>query len=242
MAVLAATMLTQEQAVEIRVTARRGVGIREIARELVCSRSTVRRYLKDPDAGRYRGRPPRQTRLDAYKAYLLERVAAAAPEWIPAAVLHRELRERGYAGGLAQVKAFFARHKQKAPDPVVRFETQPGRQMQADLTTIRRGRQRLLAFVATLGYSRATFVRFTEGEDCGALQACSGRRLPSLVYRREPPAVNRLTRLICGLNRVDQPLNRESPGRSIDRFDIGNSSSLRDSREVAPRPGEALRA
>jgi len=172
MAALAAAMLTQEQAVEIRVMARRGVGIREIARELGCSRNTVRRYLKDPAAGRYRGRPPRPIKLDPYKAYLLERVAAAAPEWIPAAVLCRELRERGYEGGLTQVKAFLAPHKRKAPDPVVRFETEPGRQMQADFTTIRRGRQRLLAFVATLGYSRATFVRFTEGEDFGTLRAC----------------------------------------------------------------------
>ena len=38
---------------EIRVMARRGVGIREMARELGCSRNTVRRYLKEPNATRY---------------------------------------------------------------------------------------------------------------------------------------------------------------------------------------------
>jgi transposase len=47
---------------------------------------------------------------------------------------------------------------------VVRFETGPGQQLQADFTTIRRGRDRLLAFVATLGFSRATFVRFSASE------------------------------------------------------------------------------
>ena len=88
-------MLTQEQAVEMRVMARRGVGIRELARELGCSRNTVRRYLKDPTATRYGPRPPRPTKLDPFKAYVLERVAAAAPEWIPAVVLLRELRGRG---------------------------------------------------------------------------------------------------------------------------------------------------
>ena len=36
-------MLTQEQAVEIRVMARRGEGVRAIARQLGCSRNTVRR-------------------------------------------------------------------------------------------------------------------------------------------------------------------------------------------------------
>jgi transposase len=169
---LAAAMLTQEQAVEIRVMARRGVAIREIARELGCSRNTVRRYLNDPEATRYRARPSRTAKLDPFKPYLLERIAAAAPEWIPAAVLCRELQERGYQGGLTQVKAFLAPHKCKEPEPVVRFETEPGRQMQADFTTIRRGRQRLLAFVASLGYSRATFVRFTEREDFATLRAC----------------------------------------------------------------------
>jgi len=152
--------------------ARRGVGIREMARDLGCSRNTVRRYLKDPNATRYRGRPPRPVKLDPFKPYLLERVAAATPDWIPAAVLYRELQERGYEGGLTQVKAFLVPHKRKAPEPVVRFETEPGRQMQADFTTIRRGRQRLLAFVASLGYSRASFVRFTDGEDFGTLRAC----------------------------------------------------------------------
>ena len=37
-------MLTQEQAVEIRVMARRGEGIRAIAKQAGCSRNTVRRY------------------------------------------------------------------------------------------------------------------------------------------------------------------------------------------------------
>jgi transposase len=86
--------------------------------------------------------------------------------------VYRELQERGYEGGLTQVKAFLAPHKRKEPEPVVRFETEPGRQMQADFTTVRRGRQRLLAFVASLGYSRATFVRFTEREDLATLRAC----------------------------------------------------------------------
>src|SRR5262249_17161528 len=92
-------MLTQEQAVEIKVLARRGVGIREIARQLGCSRNTVRRYLNNADAERYGPREPRSTKLDPFKMYLLERIEAAQPPWIPAAVLYRELQERGYTGG-----------------------------------------------------------------------------------------------------------------------------------------------
>ncbi|HEY9208699.1 MAG TPA: helix-turn-helix domain-containing protein, partial [Acidovorax sp.] len=40
-------MLTQEQAVEIRVLARQGHSIRQIAKTLGVSRNTVRRYLKE---------------------------------------------------------------------------------------------------------------------------------------------------------------------------------------------------
>jgi transposase len=45
--------------------------------------------------------------------------------------------------------------------------------MQADFTVIRRGRAPLLALVATLGWSRASFVRFSTREDAGTL--CAGQ-------------------------------------------------------------------
>jgi len=158
--------------VEIKVLARRGTAVREIARQTGLSRNTVRRYLREELAGRYKQREPRPTKLDPFKDYLLERVAAARPHWIPATVLLRELQEAGYEGGISQLKAFLAPHKRPEAEPVVRFETPPGKQMQADFTVIRRGRAPLLALVATLGYSRASFVRFTAGEDATTLCEC----------------------------------------------------------------------
>ncbi|WP_374595503.1 IS21 family transposase [Aquabacterium sp.] len=163
-------MLTQEQAVEIRVMARRGEGIREIARQLGCSRNTVRRYLREEEASRYGPRSPRATKLDPYTAYLAERLEQARPRWIPATVLLREIVERGYDGGISQLKAWLAPLKQTTPEPVVRFETPPGHQMQADFTWIRKGRDPLVAFVATLGYSRASYVKFGRSEDLEALR------------------------------------------------------------------------
>jgi len=165
-------MLTQEQAVEIRVMARRGIGVRQIARELGCSRNTVKRYLRDTQASRYGPRQPRSTKLDRFKEYLRERIEAAKPHWIPAVVLLREIRDLGYAGGLTQIKMFINPLKQVEEEPVVRFETPPGEQMQADFTVVRRGRDPLLAFVATLGYSRASLVRFTTDETAETLCAC----------------------------------------------------------------------
>src|SRR5689334_11412389 len=118
-------MLTQEQAVEIKVLMRRGAGIREMARELGCSRNTIRRYLRDPSARQYGPRSVRRTKLDPYKDYLLERICAARPRWIPAVVLLREIQERGYPGGVTQLKEFLKPHRQATPEPVVRFETAP---------------------------------------------------------------------------------------------------------------------
>ena len=168
----AADMLTQEQAVEIRILARQGESIRQISRRIGLSRNTVRRYLRDEEARRYGPRALRACKLDPYTAYLEARIAQARPDWIPATVLLREIRERGYPGGVSQLKAYLTPFKQSAPEPIVRFETAPGKQMQVDFTTIRRGRDRLLAFVATMGYSRATFVRFTRGEDFPVWREC----------------------------------------------------------------------
>ena len=95
MAAFLAPMLTQEQAVEIRVLARRGTSIHEIARQMGCSRNTVRRYLRDAQAQRYGPRAPRPGKLDGFKSYVEARIAAARPHSIPATVLLRELRERG---------------------------------------------------------------------------------------------------------------------------------------------------
>ena len=165
-------MLTQEQAVEIRVLRRQGMHIRAIAKELGLSRTTVRRYLRDPSASRYGPREARPTKLGPYISYVLGRVEAARPKWIPATVLLREIRDQGYPGGISQLKAYLAPIKRVEPEPVVRFETEPGEQMQADFTHVRRGRDPLLAFVATLGYSRSSFVRFTVAEDAITLCTC----------------------------------------------------------------------
>jgi transposase len=73
---------------------------------------------------RYKPRPPRATKLDPFRDYVVERLASAAPERIPASVLLRELRERGYTGGYTRLKVLVAALKPKeAAAPIVRFET-----------------------------------------------------------------------------------------------------------------------
>lgn len=64
------------------------------------------------------------------------------------------------------MRAFLATLKpaRREAGPAVRFETEPGRQLQADFVVLRRARSPMSAFVATLGYSRMTFVTFVPDE------------------------------------------------------------------------------
>ncbi len=158
-------MLTLEQAVTIQILHQQGKSIKAISRELGVSRNTVRKYLRQNTTPQYQRIQPRISILDPYKPYLLQRVNAAHPEWIPAVVLYQEILRLGYPGKIRILREYLATLKPVAkPEPIIRFETQPGQQMQVDFTTIRRNNTTLKAFVATLGYSRATFVKFYDHE------------------------------------------------------------------------------
>lgn len=127
-------MLRAEEQMELEILRRHGESIRELARATGRSGNTVRRYLREGEAACLRkARPPRAEKLDPYKGYIVERLKAAAPDRIPAAVLFREIRSRGYTGGDTRLKEF-VRGLAPVPAslPAVRFETEPGRQMQAD--------------------------------------------------------------------------------------------------------------
>jgi len=168
-------MLDAEERMEISVLSRHGRSIRSIARATGRSRNTVRRYLRGGGDIRVRRKPaPRRiAKLDPFKDYILERLRAAAPDKIPAVVLFREIRQRGYLGGETRVKEFVrSLQPPPQPDPVVRFETGPGQQMQADWASIRGGKYRLSVFVATLGWSRAAYIEFCEDERLETLIRC----------------------------------------------------------------------
>ncbi|MCH9692349.1 MAG: IS21 family transposase [Gammaproteobacteria bacterium] len=158
-------MLTQENSVEIQVLHRQGMSIRAIAKELGLSRNTVRRYLRsqvsDPSYG---PRDIRPSKLDPYKPYIGKRIEAAKPHWIPATVLFQEIVAMDYQGKPGILKNYIRQFKPQDAEPVVRFETDPGKQLQVDFTSIRRGRSKIKAFVATLGFSRASYVRFSQYE------------------------------------------------------------------------------
>lgn len=73
---------------DIHVLHRQGHSIRAISRQLGIARNTVRSYLRDlARTPTYGPREARSSKLDPFKPYLRDRIAAAKPHWIPATVL-----------------------------------------------------------------------------------------------------------------------------------------------------------
>ena len=139
-----------------------GWGAKRIARELGCSRMTVKRYLRQGGWEPYRSRP-RSGALVGLEPWLRERFLQHRGN---ADVVRQELRrERGVDVSLRTVERAvtgFRRELSALARATVRFETPPGKQLQIDFgeTRILVGdeRPKVYLFVATLGYSRRPYV------------------------------------------------------------------------------------
>lgn len=152
-----------------------GMSIRQIARELGVSRNTARRYLRAPEVPKPAPRPPRGSKLDPYKEFIISRLAQGVENCV---VLLRELRARGYTGGYTLVKDFVRPLRPRRTSAVtVRFETRPGEQAQVDFGscayqlpdgTVRRK----WAFTMVLSWSRALYVEFVERADTATFIRC----------------------------------------------------------------------
>ncbi len=152
-----------------------GRSIREIARLLEISRNTVRKYVRTPEVPKAKARPKRNSKLDPYKDYILQRLAEGVDNCI---VLLREIRARGYEGGCTILKEFVHPHRRRSQPPAtVRFETRPGEQAQVDFGLFRyrtpEGTTRWVwAFVMVLSWSRAIYVKFICRADVDTFIRC----------------------------------------------------------------------
>ncbi len=133
-------MVTFETVMEIKILHKQGMSSRAIARELGISRNTVKRYLQaKSEPPKYTPRPAVASLLDEYRDYIRQRIADAHPYKIPATVIAREIRDQGYRGGMTILRAFIrSLSVPQEQEPAVRFETEPGRQMQVDWGTMNR--------------------------------------------------------------------------------------------------------
>ncbi|QCH14033.1 IS21 family transposase [Synechococcus sp. CB0101] len=145
-----------------------GWGRRRIARELGCSPETVRKYLRQGGWQPY-GKPCRTSVLDGQREWLRQRFLAHRGN---ADVLRQELAsEKGIKVSLRTVERAvepWRRELRNAAVATVRFETPPGRQLQADFgqCVVRIGGERVRVHLAvlTLGYSRRLLVRAFRSE------------------------------------------------------------------------------
>lgn len=206
-------MLGQEGYVDIQVLHRQGMSIKGIARELGISRNTVRRYLRADQIPAFKACRARPSKLDPFKDYLRDRVAAAHPDWIPARVLFAEIKTLGYSGGTTILSDYMATLKsRRRPDPVVRFETPAGQQMQVDWGAFRLGSTRLSAFVATLGHSRFTFGTFVENERFETLRSCHEQAFDEFGGVPKEVLYDNMRTVVQERNAYGKGLHRFHPG------------------------------
>jgi transposase len=152
---------------------RQGLSIQAISELTGFDRKTVRKYLVQADGiPEYRAREPQPSKLDAFKPYLQERLAAGV--W-NARVLLRELRERSFNGSYTILTDWLRPQRQSARMVAVRrFETPPGKQGQVDwghLGSIELDGQehKLWGFTLTLGYSRMMMAEAALDQKLGTL-------------------------------------------------------------------------
>lgn len=147
-----------------------GLSISDVARRLGCDRKTVRRAMRRnyaPLPRRRRGGVKRDVKLDPFKEYVQARMDQGV---FNATVLLDEIHGRGYAGGITVLRRYVQPFRPRfLAQPVVRFETEPGRQGQADFVDIPLllpdgSRLLLRLFNYTLGYSRYADMLFMPDE------------------------------------------------------------------------------
>src|SRR5712692_1171809 len=151
--------------------------IQDIAITLGLARNTVRKYLRHPELSTMpHARPNRRSKLDPFKEQI--------KQWIKEdhcynceAMLPR-LLAMGYSGSLSVLKAFV--HPLRPPArghyPVVRYETEPGKQVQFDWGEFKYEQEgvprKLYGFTAILCYSRMRFVTFVKRCDTATMIRC----------------------------------------------------------------------
>lgn len=167
-------MIEMERRVLLRHYLEQGLSKSEIARQLGISRDTIHRMIRDGELDRdpkdmvYGPRLPVPTKLDPFKA-ILEARLQEYPE-LNSVRLYQEIRAAGFTGSLTRLRAYVRTIRPKPlADPLVRYETEPGRQAQVDFAHFRFPWGVRYALLVVLGYSRLLWLRFYPRQDMRTL-------------------------------------------------------------------------
>jgi transposase len=158
------TLVEPEVVRQMRELAAGGWGTKRIASELGIARNTIRRYLKGGAAAEEQVRPKARRLCEHARAKARELLDGAAEG--NAVVVARLLGETGVQASVRTVQRAVEDHRRElraAQVATVRFETEPGQQMQIDfgqkLVRIAGQLVRVYLLVAVLSYSRRIFVQ-----------------------------------------------------------------------------------
>ena len=159
-------MLSKEDYIVIKALKKRGVYQKDIAAELGVHPKTISRALKRKDLPERR-RKKRGSKLDPYKETIDQLLAEGV--W-NATVIFREIKAQGYDGKTTILREYIQPKRALRPGrATVRFETEPGRQLQSDwgevITELAGEEMKVHFLVNQLGYSRRFHFWCTDGQD-----------------------------------------------------------------------------
>lgn len=156
-------VISEEIVAAIRALKRAGKGIKHVARELDIARNTVRKYWDEAvpaKVQRPRARRFCPTQVDEIEGLYVKEAEGNA------VVVRDLLAEKGVLASLRTVQRLVQPIRQARRVQALattRFETRPGEQLQIDFgerkVTVGGAEVTVYLFVATLGFSRRTFVR-----------------------------------------------------------------------------------
>jgi len=152
------------------------VSISEISRRLMVCRKTIRGALaSEVCPQRIQGKGSRPSKLDPFKDYIAERLEKYPS--LPASVLFREIKERGYSGKLRILEKHLQGIKKKRSEAFLRLETLPGEYAQVDwancgVVGVGNAIRKLSCFVMILSFSRMIYLEFTLSQCLEDFIAC----------------------------------------------------------------------
>ena len=149
---------------------------RRIARHLGVDRTTVKKYRQNPQR-RFKPPAPRCSKLDPY-LHLIDQWLEQDPA-VKATVVLQRLRNKDFTGQITIVRDLLRKMRgtQKHRQAYIRFESEPGQQMQIDwghFGSLPYGRthRKLYALAVLEAYSRMLYVEFTHSQKQQTLHQC----------------------------------------------------------------------
>jgi transposase len=169
-------MIDEKTIFEIHRLKDEGHSYRRIAAILGISRESTAKYHQSPDI-RHTKRKKKPSKLDGFTDYIDEMLAEYND--VSAVVVLRKLRQKGFTGQLTIVRGYLRkkRQRQKARRAFIRFESEPGQQMQVDWghfdsIDYEGDKRKLYGLAVVESYSRRSYVQFTHSQKQEALHQC----------------------------------------------------------------------